>query len=365
MSKARQLADLGNQVDDGAITGSNMVTNGAMNVAQRGDGTGLTASGYHGPDRFKFNQSGRDQFQVSVSQDSDGPDGYSNSWKLQTTTAETAIDSTEYVMCQHRIEAQNLQHLSYGNSNAKQVTLSFWVKSSIAATYSVYLYAADGVEIIGSTYTINTASTWEYKTVTFAGNTSSAINHDNGAGVDIGFILAAGSGMRTTSNTSWSAYAGDTNPSNLGIGGSTSDTWQITGVCLNVGDSAIDFPHESYGDTLARCQRYYYRRTSVGSNGNYYRYLTGFYTATSTCEGVLEMPVEMRATPSLTSAGLFASWDSTSVRPATSVAIGGDGSSKQTITLNISGISGGTALRPAQILSSNNSSSYIELDAEL
>ena len=262
MSKARQLADLGNQVDDGAITGSNMVINGGMTVAQRGNVTGVTASGYHGPDRFKLNQSGRDQFQVSISQDSDGPDGYSNSWKLETTTAETAIDISEYVICQHRIEAQNLQHLNYGNSNAKQVTLSFWVKSSIAATYSVYLYAADGVAILGSTYTINTASTWEYKTITFAGYTSTAISHDNGAGVDIGFILAAGSSTKDTDNTSWSSYAigklayGHTDAANA-VMTTANATWQITGVCLNVGDSAIDFPHESYGDTLAKCQRYF------------------------------------------------------------------------------------------------------------
>ena len=302
MSKARQLADLGNQVDDGAITGTNMVINGGMTVAQREDGTGLTASGYHGPDRFKFNQSGRDQFQVSVSQDSDGPDGYSNSWKLQTTTAENAIDSTEYVICQHRIEAQNLQHLSYGNSNAEQVTLSFWVKSSIAATYSVYLYASDGVEIIGSTYTINTASTWEYKTVTFAGNTSSAINHDNGAGVDIGFILAAGSGMRTTSNTSWTAYANDklayghTDAANA-VMTTANATWQITGVCLNVGDSAIDFPHQSYGDELQRCMRYYINLDT----GNYYGLLPTSGDGYRHWAQVL--PVSMRASPSVTGVG--------------------------------------------------------------
>jgi len=260
-SKARQLADLGNQVDDGSIAGTNMVVNGAMTVAQRGNVTGVTASGFYGPDRFALNESGRDQFQVSISQASDGPEGYSNSLKIETTTAETAIDSTEYVICQQKLEAQNLQHLKYGTSNAKQITFSFWVKSSIAATYAVYLYASDGIRIIGSTYTINTASTWEYKTITFAGDTGGTINDDNGNGLDVSFVLAAGSDMRTTDNTSWSAYAGGklayghTDAANA-VMTTANATWQITGVCLNVGDSAIHFPHESYGETLAKCQRY-------------------------------------------------------------------------------------------------------------
>jgi hypothetical protein len=77
------------------------------------------------------------------------------------------------------------------------------------------------------------------------------------------------------------------------------------------------------------------------------------------------MPVEMRATPSASSAGTFAAWDAANVRNATTVELGSDGSSKQTINLSVSGISGGTVHRPAEILSSNNSSSYIELSAEL
>ena len=363
MSKARQLADLGNQVDDGAITGSNMIINGGMTVAQRGAGTGLTASGYHGPDRFKFNQSGRDQFQVSVSQDSDGPDGYSNSWKLQTTTAETAIDSTEYVMCQHRIEAQNLQHLSYGNSNAEQVTLSFWVKSSIAATYSVYLYAADGVEIIGSTYTINTASTWEYKTVTFAGNTSSAINHDNGAGVDIGFILAAGSGMRTTSNTSWTAYANDklayghTDAANA-VMTTANATWQITGVCLNVGDSAIDFPHESYGDTLAKCQRYF-AQFSVLSGGD--RIFMGAVESSTKSRHDIPLATAMRATPTVSTNGSLSVYDPSSSRGFSNPNLSAVTNSMIGLKVDISGATAGNSC----MIRFNSASDYLRLDAEL
>jgi hypothetical protein len=293
-----------------------MLVNGAMTVAQRGNVTGVTASGFYGPDRFALNESGRDQFQVSISQASDGPEGYSNSLKIETTTAETAIDSTEYVICQQKLEAQNLQHLKYGTSNAKQITFSFWVKSSIAATYAVYLYASDGIRIIGSTYTINTASTWEYKTITFAGDTGGTINDDNGNGLDVSFVLAAGSDMRTTDNTSWSAYAGGklayghTDAANA-VMTTANATWQITGVCLNVGDSAIDFPHdESYGDTLAKCQRYYQQ---LSSNDR----ITAVQYHTSYRGLSYKFPVTMRAIPSV-SYGVFGTTSSPSVLTANS-----------------------------------------------
>ena len=245
----------------------NLIINGEMQVNQRGDSTGVTAEGYHGPDRFQFSASGRDQFQVSISQASDGPDGYSNSYKVQATTAESAIDASEYVLVRQVVEAQNLQHLKYGTSSAQQITASFWVKSSIAATFGVFMYQYDGGRIIGSTYTINSANTWEYKTVTFAGDTGGTINDDNGNGQYLAFTLAAGSDMRTTDNTSWSAYAsgklgyGHTTAANA-VMTTTNATWQVTGVQLEVGDTATDFEHRTFADELQRCQRYYQRWTA-------------------------------------------------------------------------------------------------------
>jgi len=287
----------------------NIVINGAMQVNQRGNSTGVTAEGYHGPDRFQFSESGRDQFQVSISQASDGPDGYSNSYKVQATTAESAIDASEYVLVRQVVEAQNLQHLKYGTSSAQQLTASFWVKSSIAATFGVFMYQYDGGRIIGSTYTINSANTWEYKTVTFAGDTGGTINDDNGNGQYLAFTLAAGSDARTTDNTSWSAYAGG----KLGYGHTTAAnavmtttnaTWQITGVQLEVGDTATDFEHRTFWDELQRCHRYFCRTYSYGT-------ATGTATADGCVSGPVfaaipysspgnfRFPVEMRAAPTV------------------------------------------------------------------
>ena len=280
----------------------NLIINGGMQVNQRGNSTGVTAEGYHGPDRFQFSESGRDQFQVSISQASDGPDGYSNSYKVQATTAESAIDASEYVLVRQVVEAQNLQHLKYGTSSAQQLTASFWVKSSIAATFGVFMYQYDGGRIIGSTYTINSANTWEYKTVTFAGDTGGTINDDNGNGQYLAFTLAAGSDARTTDNTSWSAYAGG----KLGYGHTTAAnavmtttnaTWQITGVQLEVGDTATDFEHRTFGDELQRCSRYfqaihYFNGTNISVG-----------TVHATSSGVIPMHYtngEMRSTPTIT-----------------------------------------------------------------
>jgi len=306
MSKARGLADLGNVYDDGALSNRNLIINGAMQVAQRGNSTGVTATGYYGPDRFQLNESGRDQFQLSISQASDGPEGYSNSWKMETTTAETAVDSSEYVLCIQRMEGQNLQHLKYGTSGAQQLTASFWVKSSVAAVFGIYMYSGDGVRIIGSTYTINSANTWEYKTVTFVGDTGGTINNDNGDALYLGFVLAAGSGMRTTDNTSWGSYSsgklayGHTAAANA-VMTTSGATWQLTGVQLEVGDTATPFEHRSYGDELARCQRYYEIVGSAGTGD----IAIGGYANSSTFYETFQFKTEKRAAPTVAKNGTW------------------------------------------------------------
>jgi len=243
------------------VKGRNLVINGAMTVAQRGtSATGVTAPDYYTVDRFAYNHSGADQLAFTMSQASDAPDGFTKSLKMETTTAETTVDSTEYYMVRYKVEAQDLQHLKHGTSEAKQLTLSFWAKSSIAATYALYLYKPNIGRIIGSTYTINSVNTWEYKTITFAGDTGGGINDGNIEGLHLTFVLGAGSDMITTDNTSWSAYS----TGNLAYGHTANSvvttvgaTWQITGVQLELGSVDTEFDYRSYGEELQLCQRYY------------------------------------------------------------------------------------------------------------
>ena len=169
MSKARELADLGSvttRLDevgntDGALSNRNLIINGAMQVAQRGTSqTSVSTFGYKTVDRWK---SGPNNFGIYTnSREADGPAGFANSVKWLCTTADTSPASSDYMRVDYGIEAQDLQHLGYGASGAKDLTLSFWVKSNVTATYVVWFYKSDGTaRHIGSTYTVDAADTWE------------------------------------------------------------------------------------------------------------------------------------------------------------------------------------------------------------
>ena len=177
----------------------NLIINGAMRVAQRGTSISYAHDGTTSAyclDRFKFIlSSNNDQLDGTITQVSDGPTGFANSLKWTTGTAETTIDANESVYLEHKIEAQNLQHLEYGASTAKAITLSFYVKSSVTGTFTCGIYAGDSARIIGSTYTINSANTWERKTITFAGDTGGTINNDTGEGLRPVWSLVAGSDL--------------------------------------------------------------------------------------------------------------------------------------------------------------------------
>ena len=192
MSKARELAELGAVYDSGALSNRNLIINGAMQVAQRGTSHAAVANLAFTLDRFSFSHSQDGAF--TVTQDSSGPDGFANSLKLDVTTADSSLAAGQYLLMEHKIEAQNLQQLAFGTSSAKNFTLSFYVKSNKTGTYVVNVMHEDNSSIMANlTYTINSADTWERKTLTFTGDTTGAINDDNGSGFKIGFGLAMGS----------------------------------------------------------------------------------------------------------------------------------------------------------------------------
>jgi hypothetical protein len=235
----------------------NLITNGACTISQRG--TSFTGSSEYTLDRFYFERLNTDQLACTVTQDSDAPDGFYNSLKVEVTTAETTLDSDEFTRVFQRLEGQDLQHLQYGTSGAKSLTLSFWVKASVTGDYAVLFYRDLTTDrSITKTYTVNSANTWEYKTITIDGDQTTATPSDNVSRFEIDWALAAGTDWTSTDGTSWGAYVsgkfayGQT----ANLIGTANATWQITGVQLEVGE-ATPFEHRSYGDELARCQRYY------------------------------------------------------------------------------------------------------------
>ena len=270
MSKAAELAALISSQT--ALSNRNLVINGAMQVAQRAtEVTGVTDSGYKAVDRWQ-NQTGT-LGTFTMSQSTTSPDGFAFSQKYDCTTADASPASTDFLIFQHRIEAQNLQHLQYGTSDAKSVTLSFHVRSNKTGTYVIEVYSPDTGKHIAKTYTIDSANTWEKKTLTFVGDTASALDNDNARSLEVIAWLGAGSNYNSgtlpstwTTLTNANRCAGQT----VNLADNTSNEFFITGVQFEVGDTATDFEHRSFGEELSLCQRYFERFTGCNTHAGLY-----------------------------------------------------------------------------------------------
>ena len=378
MTRARNIANLGNNTTnletldtlygDNVLTGRNLIINGAMNVAQRGTSFSLAHDGtreQYVTDRFEFVlRSTSDEYDATVTQTADAPDNFVNSFKVTTGTAESAIGADEFYLVRYHVEAQDVSFLNYGSSSAKTVTLSFYVKSSVTGTYGVSLYTEDSGRNINKTYTINSANTWERKTIVVAGDTSgSGITHDNGIGIQINWILATGSDADGTTNTDWGTYS----LASLG-GGHAQDgvittasaTWQITGVQLEVGETATPFEHEDYGTTLTRCHRYYYQ---VGGTNGYEAVMLASWYNTTTFAGAFYYPVDMRAAPSVSFNGNFQFLGGGGT-VGNSISGGGQTNTRN-IQLTVSGGSGGTAGKAGVLRANNDTTARVKFDAEI
>ena len=277
----------------------NIIINGAMQVAQRGTST-TTVPGYL-CDRWRVKTVNTDNVAMTVSQDATSyPTDFTQCLKIDITTAETTLDSNEYLQVQQRIEAQDLQQINNGTSNAKPLVLSFYVKAYQAGNYVVSIYKDDNTQrVISLPYTINASATWERKVLVIPGDTSGGgIANDTGIGYQLDWFLAAGSDYTSTDSTSWINWAstGYAYGQAVNTMSSTDNYWQITGVQLEVGSQVTPFEHRSYGEELRLCSRYYQRIS--GSNGT--AIAMAFNYNTSLVDWVLQYPMgPMRAGPSL------------------------------------------------------------------
>jgi len=294
MSKARQLANLGNVYDDGALSHRRMTYNGAMNVWQRGTSDDTATSGDYMCDRWKVGHTGLDGNVDWDQETSSTPDGFAYALKISTDASETSLDAADVLQVIQRFEGQDLQHLQKGTSSAKKLALSFWVKSSVASTYTVDLKDNDNTRTIAKSYSISTADTWEYKTLVFEGDTSDPLDNDANRSLDLRFYIDAGSNF--TSGTFATAWQDEVDADRVyGTTGwleSSTPTFYLTGVQLEVGDTATPFEHRSYGDELARCQRYY---AETGFNVEDYAAAGGEYY-----HDPVYFPMSMRTAPSVT-----------------------------------------------------------------
>ena len=276
----------------------NLIINGDMRIAQRGTSvSGISSSNTcQTVDRFVIRLSSAGTF--TISQDTDAPSGFSNSLKLVCTTANASLDSGAFSNIQQRIESQNLQHLAFGTSSAKQFTVSFWVKSSKTGEAVLRVSNADGGVAQSQLYRINEANTWEYKTLTFTADTNNGFDNDNGVGLNLYWFTSAGTDRTsgTLHTSTWEPFAKSDEAAGqtINIADTVGNYINITGVQLEVGDTATPFEHKPYDVELARAQRYYYKITGLSGQG-----LNCVGYASNPQLGVFttSFPVQMRSRP--------------------------------------------------------------------
>jgi hypothetical protein len=341
----------------------NRIINGAMVIDQRNAGAAVTinAVGIYSVDRWACVARPTGGGVYSAQQVSDAPTGFSNSLKFTVTTTDTSLGTTDYYFAWQKIEGFNTADLSFGTANAKTVTLSFWVKSSITGQFSAFLTNASEVYNQPSAYTVNAVNTWEFKTLTFTGPTSGTwIGATNGVGLNVGFGLANGTSLQGTSGvwTTSSVYGSTGDVNWMATNG---NTWQVTGVQLEVGTVATSFDFRPYGTELLLCQRYYQQR---GGNSADERFASGFNYITTQARFIYPARVVMRTSPTLTvnSGTDFNIEFAGAAIASTSLSL--DQPSPEIIAINCNVASGLTAGHGCQ-LQARTSSSRIMFSAEL
>ena len=338
----------------------NLIINGDMRIAQRTTSSStILGLGYRALDRWKTEFAGYTTATGTISQSSESPPGFNNSCRVNITGAE-GLASGDLATIRYRIEAQDCQQFAYGTSQAKTLTLSFWIRSSVTGTYAISLYQPDDGRNIGLTYSIDTADTWEHKSLNIPPDTTGVIDDDNGEGLQIAWNLSVGSNYRGTDNTTWGSYAharwasGHT----ADLLGSASNFY-LAGVQLEVGRNATDFEYRPYGEELALCQRYYYEYPK----GNTYNIIAnGFANTSSNALFHFQFPVPMRTAPNVATTGNWHVIDGTSHNVSSFSSI----TDATTMTGRVDATSSGlTVGRGCMLRNNNDATATFSFNAEL
>jgi len=382
MSLARDIADLGavtSRLDtvggsSGALSNRNLIINGAMQVAQRGTSAATANSsneGYNTLDRWYILYSSSAGGAATMSQDTTVPNkSFTNSLKLDVTTADTSVDVNHAISLQCRIEAQDIANSGwdYTNSNSN-MSVSFWARSVKAGTYCVFFLTDDGTQkSLVQEYTLE-ANTWKYVTLTFKGDSGISFNNDNGLGLYVGWTLVAGSNryQSATAGTwieksSGNGQARYATSNQVNFFDSTSNDFYLTGVQLEVGDTATDFEHRSFGDELARCQRYYHKIDAATA----YSTLGTAALSTATISTIYPFAgFNLRSVPTLESSGVstFLLQCNNANESVSALSINGHASGQVPICSCTHDSS--TAGFAGSLIANNNAAAYIAFSSEL
>ena len=283
--------------------GRNVLVNGAMRVSQRGtSASGITSSGYHVIDTYRFVDSSIGTW--TVSQDSESPTQFSKSYKMDCTTANASPGSSSAMRLECRLEGNQLQGFHKGTADAKPLALSFWTKTNEPGVYTVALYDHDNSRNVAANYTVSadeaSGQTWVNREVVFPADTTGAWDDDNAKSATLTFYFDVGSGFKSgTQNTSWGAASDAVTCPGMtaALGDSTSNVFYLTGIQLET-DRVTDFEYRNYGDEIQRCLRYYYRTGEGASLASNSPLGLGWARTGAIAQLVADFPVPMRVAPS-------------------------------------------------------------------
>ena len=280
-----------------------LIINGNMAVAQRGTSFANVGDGVYTLDRFetqKNNDGAVTVTQEALTSGNAYNAGFRTALKCDVTTADGTLATTQRFQIQQIIEAQNLQSLKFGTASAEKLTLAFWVKATKTGTHIVRLFLYDDDRSVSASYTVSSSNTWEHKVLNFPADTTGVIDNDNGAGMQVNWFMGAGASFQSgTLATTW----GTNTTANDAVGqvnglDSTSNNFHLTGVQLEVGEYTSStlppFQHESYGENLLRCQRYFQHIVS----GNHKLISYAHWASSSQITFILNI-LEMRAVPTI------------------------------------------------------------------
>mgnify|MGYP003655906494 CR=1 FL=1 len=293
-----------------------LIINGSMAISQRGTSFAGHTSGYT-IDRYECSES--TDGAVTITQDSSVPtgQGFGKSMKWDVTTADSSLSATQFCNIITKLEGQDCQVFNYGTSDAKTLTLSFWCKSSKTGTYCISLVKETGGQTryeFVKEYSISSANTWEKKIITisptagsttFITNSAGAIVNSNASGLRIMFTLCTGTDYQVATNDKWYQTSGTSiaTSNQVNFMDNTSNDFYLTGVQIEAdsfSSSTIPpFQHESYGDNLSRCERYY-QVVGSGTRADNLTYFSAYnHDGTSTMFGIFNFRKEMRSGPSI------------------------------------------------------------------
>jgi hypothetical protein len=353
-------ATVGNTLVMGSSFLRNRIINGDMRIDQRNAGASVTpANLQYTVDRWQAQLTQTSKFTAQQNAGSvTPPAGYSKYLGITSSSAYSVLTGDYFVLLQG-IEGFNTDDLAWGTANAKTVTLSFWVRSSLTGTFGGAI--SGGPQSYPFTYTISSANTWEQKSITIAGSTSGSWATNNTASMYVSFGLGVGTTYSGTagawSNTFYFSATGATS-----VVGTNGATFYITGVQLEVGTVATPFERRQYGEELLLCQRYYYRASSAN---NFTSFGAGVCVSSTSALLNVPLPVLMRSYPTsldIATVGNYVIFDGAGNYTVTGITLSYSAPTSCGLSISSTGM---TSVRPALFEANGASSAYLGFNAEL